>query len=739
MKMKSKNMNRGAAILSIIFALLFFILAARFIQIQATGKVDGHVLAAKAEEQYTKKRTIEAHRGTIFDRTGEIIAQDTTSYTMVAILDKSLTVDKDHPRHVVDPHETARKLAPLLKMDVEEVESILTKNKKQVEFGPAGRDISFQLKQKIEKLNLPGIAFIRDSRRYYPNGKFASHVIGYTQKIEKDNGKYETVGMMGLEKSLDKYLKEKDGYVKYLSDQKGIMLPNTKESIVPPDNGNNVYLTIDQKIQTFLEDSMNRVMKEYKPKKIIGIVADPKTGKILAMGSRPSFDPNKKNIHNYYNDAVAYRYEPGSTMKIFTLAAAIEEGVFNPNEYYQSGVYKVGPNRIRDHNKRGWGTITYLEGVQRSSNVAFAKIANEKLGTDRLLQYLHRFGFHQKTGIDIPGEAESRINYKWELDKISTAFGQGSAITPIQQIQAATAIANKGKMMKPYVIDRIVDPDTGKVVLEKKPEVIGTPISEKTAKEVLNILETVVTSEKGTGQPYHIEGYDVAGKTGTAQIPSPNGGYLRGFNNFIFSFLGMAPKDDPRVIVYVAVQQPKLSEFESGSAPVSAIFNPVMKNTLQYLNIQPTNEEKTSFKKEKSPQGISVSSLTGLQTNEAIKSVKNLGLEPVVIGNGEKVIDQYPFPKEHVIAGEKIMLKTDGKLTMPDLKGWSQRDVMKLASLLKLKPSLKGNGYVVHQNISAGAVVKENDYLIVELMDPLKQIKQQNIDEEKEEEKKPMD
>jgi penicillin-binding protein 2B len=586
---------------------------------------------------------------------------------------------------------------------------------------------------------LPGIAFIRDSRRYYPNGKFASHVIGYTQKIEKDNGKYETVGMMGLEKSLDKYLKEKDGYVKYLSDQKGIMLPNTKESIVPPDNGNNVYLTIDQKIQTFLEDSMNRVMKEYKPKKIIGIVADPKTGKILAMGSRPSFDPNKKNIHNYYNDAVAYRYEPGSTMKIFTLAAAIEEGVFNPNEYYQSGVYKVGPNRIRDHNKRGWGTITYLEGVQRSSNVAFAKIANEKLGTDRLLQYLHRFGFHQKTGIDIPGEAESRINYKWELDKISTAFGQGSAITPIQQIQAATAIANKGKMMKPYVIDRIVDPDTGKVVLEKKPEVVGTPISEKTAKEVLNILETVVTSEKGTGQPYHIEGYDVAGKTGTAQIPSPHGGYLRGFNNFIFSFLGMAPKDDPRVIVYVAVQQPKLSEFESGSAPVSAIFNPVMKNTLQYLNIQPTNEEKTSFKKEKSPQGISVSSLTGLQTNEAIKSVKNLGLEPVVIGNGEKVIDQYPFPKEHVIAGEKIMLKTDGKLTMPDLKGWSQRDVMKLASLLKLKPSLKGNGYVVHQNISAGAVVKENDYLIVELMDPLKQIKQQNIDEEKEEEKKPMD
>ncbi|MCY8132111.1 penicillin-binding protein 2B, partial [Bacillus spizizenii] len=277
---------------------------------------------------------------------------------------------------------------------------------------------------------------------------------------------------------------------------------------------------------------------------------------------------------NYYNDLISYAYEPGSTMKIFTLAAAIQENVYNGNEKYKSGTYKVGGGIVRDHNEGvGWGPTSYHDGVVRSSNVAFAKLANEKLGYTRLDEYLHKFNFYQKTGIDLPNEVSSKINFKYEFDKASTAYGQASAVTPIQQLQAATAIANDGKMMKPYVIDHIVDPDTKKTIYQNKPQSAGTPISADTAKKVRNILGDVVTSDIGTGQPYKIEGFDVAVKTGTAQIAGQNG-YLSGRDNYVFSVMGMAPKDDPQLLIYVAVQQPQLENDETGSNPVSEIFNP---------------------------------------------------------------------------------------------------------------------------------------------------------------------
>jgi penicillin-binding protein 2B len=738
---KHSNTNRGAAILFGLFSLLFFILFIRFVQIQVTGTADGQVLAAKAEERYKKQHVLEAKRGTIYDRNGEVIAEDTPSYTVVAVLDKTMTTDPDKPRHVVDPEMTAKKLAPLLKMEVSEVERILKKDAKQVEFGAKGRNISQQLKMKIEALELPGIGFIRDTKRFYPNGKFASHVIGLAQKSDEKDG--QTVGMMGLEKSLNEYLAEKDGYVTFKGDPQGLKLPNTNESIVPPDNGNDVYLTIDQKIQTFLEDAMNQVEEQYEPDKIIAIVADPKTGKILAMGSRPSFDPNKRNIKNYLNDAISYPYEPGSTMKIFTLAAAINEGVYNGNELYKSGSYKIpGSKPIRDHNKVGWGTISFNEGVQRSSNVAFSILVKEKLGEDRFLQYLHRFHFNQPTGIDLPNEKIGNIVYRYPIEKLTTAFGQGTTITPIQQIQAATAIANGGKMMKPYIIDRIVDPDTGKVIMQNQPKVVGEPIRKETAEKVLDILETVVTSEKGTGRPYQIEGYRVAGKTGTAQIPSPKGGYLTGYQNYIFSFLGMAPKEDPRLLIYVAVKQPKISYTETGAAPVSMIFNSVMKNSLQYLNIRPSLENKM---KPKSNKGTLLERYKGMSVADATRQLKEKELTPIVIGKGKQVHAQMPIAGEEVIPGERIILLTDGEATMPDITGWSLRDIMKLAQLLQLQPSFKGYGYAVSQNIPIGANVKKGDYLIVELVSPeqverrIEERKQQKEDIEQNDENKPLD
>lgn len=713
MNKKQPYINFGAVALFGLFVLLFFLLIIRYYSIQISGEVSGQPLAAKAQQKYAREGVIQAERGTIFDRNGDVIAEDTSSYTLVAILS-----EKMKPQYVSNPEKTARELAKYIKMDESEIYKTLTKKGKfQVEFGKAGRDISHDTKKKIESLKLPGITFTRDSKRFYPNGIFASHVVGYADKLEQKDQTYKSVGKMGIENEYNDELTGENGKIDYESDLWGYILPEGKEKITPAKNGNDIYLTIDRKIQTFLEDAMDSVVKVYNPKKIIAIVADPKTGEILAMGQRPSFEPKTKEgiDKSWHNEAIEASFEPGSTMKIFTLSAAIQEGVFDPNETYESGSYRVTPKDkpIHDHNYVGWGPITYLEGVQRSSNVAFAKIANEKLGFDRFREYLSKFGFDKPTGIELPNETSGKIQFTYPIEKITTAYGQGTAITPIQQIQAATAVANDGKMMKPHIVEKIANHETGEIIQKTTPEAVSAPISAETAKQVRDILETVVTSPKGTGKLYNIEGYSVAGKTGTANIPGP-AGYLTGVNNYVFSFLGMAPKDNPKLIVYVAVQQPEgLENYGQGAIPVSMIFNPVMKNSLQYLNIQPSTIEKAAVSK--------LANLKGQSVAETVKSLKENGFETVVLGSGTKIVGQLPEAGVTVLGGEKVIIQTDGQLTAPDMKGWSLRDVMKVANLAGLKLNYKGNGYVTQQNIQASSLLRNGDFLIVDLKTPEEQ------------------
>ncbi|NHC39619.1 penicillin-binding protein [Bacillus sp. MM2020_1] len=721
MNKKQPYMNAGAAILFGFFGLLFFVLLFRYFSIQISGEVDGQPLAAKAQEKYSREGNLTALRGDIFDRNGGVIAEDTNAYTIIAILDKKMTTNPKKPQHVKNLDKTAKELSKYLEMDESEIYSILSKGKKnkkfQVEFGKSGRDITNQTKKKIEDLKLPGITFIRDSKRFYPNGVFASHLVGYADRIEQKDKTIKSIGKMGIEKILNDELTGKNGKVNFESDLWGYILPDGKEKITPAQNGNDVYLTIDQKIQTFLEDAMNKVDKEYKPEKIIAIVADPKTGEILAMGQRPTFHPKTKEgiDKGWHNEAIETSFEPGSTMKIFTLAAAVQEKVFNPNETYQSGSYQVTnkDKAIHDHNYSGWGTISYLEGVQRSSNVAFAKIAKEKLGFEKFREYLTKFGFDKPTGIDLPDETSGKIQFTYPIEKITTAYGQGTAITPIQQIQAATAIANDGKMIKPHVVKKIVNHDTGETIKSNSPEVVSTPISKETAKQVRDILETVVTSPKGTGGRYKIDGYSVAGKTGTANIPGPNGRYLQGADNYMFSFLGMAPKDDPKLIVYVAVQQPDLDGTGMGALPVSGIFNPVMKNSLQYLNIKPSKSQKAQLNK--------LSDFIGKSADETEKELKAKGIESVVIGKGIKVVRQLPASGTTVLEGEKVIIQTDGEKLAPNMTGWSLRDVMKVANIAGLKLNSKGQGYVAQQNIKPKTIMRNGDFLIVDLKTPEEQ------------------
>ncbi|MEH6939189.1 penicillin-binding protein [Bacillus sp. JJ664] len=716
-KKKNKYTNLGIRWFFLVTIAFFISLIARISYLQLADTVEGRNLKVFADENYNTSQKIPAKRGTIYDANGVPLAEEVTSYTVSAVLDPSASKNSKIKRHVVDKDKTAKQLSAILDVDESELLSMLGKPKYQVELGPGGRNISQSKKEKIEKLQLPGIVFTPSQKRYYPNGMFASHTLGYTTT----NDKGDLVGEMGLEKSLNDELNEEDGKKSFLRDRKGNILPYENEKVDPPHNGNDIYLTIDTKIQSLLEDAMTRVDKEYEPEKIMAIVSDPKTGKIVAMGNRPSFDPNINDITNYTNDPVSYAFEAGSTMKIFTLGASMNEGVYNGHEYFQSGRYKVpGGGTVHDVNRNGWGSITFDEGIQRSSNVGISILLNEKLGPERFLQYYKNYGFTQKTGINLPGESSGRLVYKYPLEKTTTAFGQGSTVTAIQIIQAASSIANNGRMMKPYIIDKIVNHDTSQTVKDYDSEVAGNPITAETAKNERKLLETVVTSPNGTGHNYAIKGYSVAGKTGTAQVVDDHGKYIKGHGENLFSFIGMAPANDPELVVYVAVLRPKLKDTELGSDPVSEIFRSVTKGALEYMKVEPAENADINVLVDK--DSIEIPDLEGLSLNEAKSLAKSLGLKPISLGSGDEVTGQSITSKTQVVRGTKIYLRTNGKNKMPSVIGWSKVDVNRLSDLFNLKLTVKGSGYITSQSIKKNAEIRDRDFLSVELNKPQEKV-----------------
>ncbi|WP_144509364.1 penicillin-binding transpeptidase domain-containing protein [Bacillus sp. FJAT-22090] len=706
---------------------LFFILLSRFVFIQVTGMAEGQVLTAKADSKYSREQVLQASRGKIIDRNGDVLVQDTLSYKMIAVLSPKATENSKAPRHVIDPEKTAQVLAEYIDMSEEDILALLKKNieneKYQVEFGKAGRDISHKEMNEIKAHNLPGIIFTQDLKRLYPNGQFASHLIGFALKEEKEDGKAVTVGKMGLEYIYDKELTGTPGKVEFKSDTKGFLLPNAEKMITKPKDGQDIYLTIDKTIQNFLEDALNRAEEKYNPEKMTAIVANAKTGEILAMSQRPTFEPNTRDglSTNWLNEATEQTIEPGSTMKIFTLASAIEEGVWDPNATYKSGSYTVYDRTISDHNVYGWGYITYLEGFQRSSNVSMAYLLN-KIGDETFIEYIHRFGFGEKTGIDLPHEASGTVLDTYPINRVTTTYGQGTTVTPIQMVQGMTAIANQGKMMQPYVIDKIVDPNTGKVLSNHEPVEKKSPISAKTADQVKEILASTVTSEHGTAKRFKLDEYTTAGKTGTAQIAKPGGGYYWGREVFLYSFLGMAPVEDPQLIVYVTVHKPKLKLTEAGSEPVAEIFNSVTEKSLKYLNVQPENLELAS--------SIEMPNVVGKNVMESQSMLESQGLKTVIIGQSENVTEQYPAQGNSIISSGTVFIKGQGDIQLPNFTGWSKRNLMIYKSLANLPIEIIGEGFVTDQSLTAGSIVSSETPIVVRLSTPEETTYIEPIDEE---------
>ena len=486
--MKQRRMSlRRPGIINVIILLLFCSIILKVLYIGLSKKVDGTDIKSFAENRNTQEDVLYAKRGTIYDKNGEILAQTVNSYTMYACLDETKTKDPKKPYHVVDKEYTAQVLAEHLNTDKESILKILNKDKKQVEFGSVGRNLSELKKTEIENLELPGIGFIVSTKRYYKMGAFASYVVGYAKTDEKGN----TTGEMGIEESFNNKLEGTNGKRIYQKDLYGYQIPNTPSITEDPIDGQNVYLTIDNNIQIIVEKAVKNLTSERKVDWMTFSVMDANTGAIVASASYPSFNPNELDtIKSYLNPLVAFQYEPGSTMKSYSFLAALEEGIYDGSKMYESGKIEVADATIRDFNNKGWGTINYDTGFAYSSNVAATNLGLQ-LGVGKLKTFYQKAGFGQKTGIELPGEQAGKLNFTYKTELANASFGQGITTTPIQNLQAMTIFTNNGTMIKPYLIDHITD-NTGRTIYTGKRTVVRDVASSKNVKYMTGLMHKVV-------------------------------------------------------------------------------------------------------------------------------------------------------------------------------------------------------------------------------------------------------
>ena len=701
-KIKIKKNKLGAVLLVSLFGLLFFILVLRYSYIMVTGHSSGQDLLTRANETYLVKNQEQPERGKIYDRNGKVLAEDVERFKLTAVIDKKASENSKKPRHVVDKKKTAKKLAEVIDMKADDIEKKLNQKKAfQVEFGQKGTNLTYQQKEKIEKMNLPGITLYPETERFYPNGNFASHLIGRAQK-NPDTG--ELNGALGVEKIFNSYLNGKKGALSYIQDIWGYIAPNTKHESSPK-RGDDVHLTIDSNIQVFVEEALDGMVERYQPKDLFAVVMDAKTGEILAFSQRPTFNPEtgKDFGKKWANDLYQNTYEPGSTFKTYGLAAAIQEGKFKPNEKYKSGHMDIMGSRISDWNRVGWGRIPMTQGFTYSSNTLMMQL-QDLVGADKMKSWYERFGFGKTTGGMFDGEASGNIAWSNELQQKTSAFGQSTTVTPVQMIQAQSAFFNKGNMLKPWFVNKVDNPISKKTFYKGEKSYAGKPITEETANKVETELDKVVNSEKSHAQNYRVEGYDIEGKTGTAQVADEkSGGYVKGPNPYFVSFIGDAPKKNPRIIVYAGMKLAQKNDQEAYELGVSKAFKPIMENTLKYLNVGSSKDKTNKAKYSKVPN------VEGDATQDAKSKLQDKSLNPIVIGSGQKVKTQSVKSGSELLPHSKVLLLTDGDVTMPDMKGWTKDDVLAFQSLTNIKVITKGTGFVTDQSISNGTKLKKSD------------------------------
>jgi penicillin-binding protein 2B len=717
----TKRIRLRSLLMGGFITLLFIGLIFRIYWVQV---VKADFWATKAMQTWITNEKIPQERGMLLDRDGKVLAADAMAYT-VAVGPKTIALlEKKNPDWKLTDRIVS-KLHLVLGTSENKLREMITAKKAdgtyfdQREIQPDGWKIDKAVKDRLETFRTElqkltgesnvGLYFMEEQKRYYPNGSLASHILGYQNKEGK--------AIEGLEKKLDDQLSGQPGSITYLKDGARTQLPNGQVEYKHAVNGKNVTLTIDRDIQFYIEEALRNAYAEYNPVSITAIAADPQTMEILGMASLPDYNPNTywetKDPNSFRDNAIQSLYEPGSTFKIVTLAGAVQEGLFNPNDTYKSGSikYSAKDKPVYDHNRVGWGEITYLDGLKHSSNVAFVKLGYEMLGKEKLVKYITDFGFGQKTGIELPNEVSKSISLNYPSEVATAAFGQGKVlVTPIQQVAAVAAVANGGKLMEPHIVKSITDPTTGQKQVTE-PKVIRQVISAETSRKVGDYLETVVSDQAiGTGKSAYIPGYRIAGKTGTAQKVTKSAdtnisGYSK--DKYVVSFIGYAPVENPKVVLYIVVDEPQIPN-AGGGAVAGPIFKEIMGKSLLHLGIAP-NLPKTpdasataSASSTASSKNVVVTAtvpdVTGMTVSQAQTQLKQRSFPVGVLGNGGKVLQQLPKEGSVLPATQQIYLLTDTKPgNVPDLKGLSLRDALEMCSLLKVVCTVDGQGYVTSQ------------------------------------------
>lgn len=716
--MKKKNItNNKWGAPNFVFKIFFFFMIFLYVVLLvlcASPTVYGINMREFAEKRNTVNKVLTAKRGTIYDKDGNILSQNVSTYTVIAYLAKSRTTDDNKPRHVVNIEKTAIELAPLINMSIEDIKSLLQRDAYQVELGPGGRNITELVKSKIIELDLPGIDFIETVSRNYPNGNFASYIVGYSKPIEEEkevNGK-KTVnkvltGELGIEQKFNNQLKGENGYLEFQQTLSGYKIPNTVERRKDAKNGDNIYLTIDSGIQRFTESIAESVKTVNNPKWMILTVMDAKTGAIVASSTLPSFDPNILDITNYENPLVTYAFEPGSTMKTFTYMCAIDKGTYKGDQIYSARPYHIANDVIKDWNRTGFGDITFDKGYSYSSNAAIANIVDIFITKSELKDCLYKYGFNEKTNIDLPRELSGDFEFNYPIEVAAAGFGQGITVTPIQMLQALSIIANDGYMVKPHIVDKITDSNnnvTYKHEINKKEDKV---VKDTTVAKMKELMYKTIngTDEETMANNYKIDGISLMGKTGTAEIYSSEyRGYLPGYNDYIYSFSGIFPKEDPKYIIYFAYDRPEKGYQTGVVKAVRELVNSI--KTYKNINNIPASNN----------TNIKLNNYINTNTVNAVTELKSLNVKPIIIGNGDIIVKQYPINGDIILPNEKIFLITNSNnIVMPDIKGYSRKELIELVKILGIKANINGYGYVINQSIEAGTLITKEMILNVEL------------------------
>ena len=632
--MFNKGIHKRIKIVLLIILFIFIIIIAKVFYIEV---IDYKKLNSLASGLWSRNLPIEADRGNIYTVDGEAIASNLTTTSLVFI-----------PNQIKNKDLVAEKISEILDVPKSKIEEHLYKKSMMERVHPEGRRLSYEIADKIENLHFDGVYLLKESKRYYPHNEMLSHVLGY---VGIDNQ-----GLSGLELEYNDILTGEYGSIQYFSDAKGNNLERNSV-YVEPEDGLDIYLTVDYGIQSSIERELDNVALRYNPDGAWAIAMDPNTGEILGMSSRPNFNPN--NYKNYdtetinRNMAIWASYEPGSTFKILTLSAAVNEGKVDllKDTFYDGGSVNVDGARIKCWKHGGHGSQTFLEVVQNSCNPGFVELGN-RLGKETLFDYINKFGYGKKTGIDLNGEATGIL---FSLDKVgpvelaTTAFGQGVSVTALQQVVAVSAAINGGTLYKPYIVKRVAYHENGQIIKEVKPTIVRDNIVTKdTSEKVRMTLESVVSL--GTGRNAYIDGYRVGGKTGTAQKVN-NGIYMQG--NYIVSFIGFLPANDPKIVIYLAIDNPKGVTQYGGTVSAPIVKN-IMEDAITSLNIEKQDggtEKKYQWYDKKY---YTVPNVVGKSKKEATSMLKSFSVE--YSGSGDVVVNQSPDSDSRIAEGEKVRL-----------------------------------------------------------------------------------